>query len=109
MDKEPFELIHNKNGQVDIIDWAESENTNQIHIYNDLGILPDSAAPALCELLNEQYKEIQELKTNDNFINVFFKYYNKNKRLRDVSMIADATFIILRKMGKELGVIDHEE
>ena len=62
MDKEPFELTHNQNGQVDIIDWAESENTDQIHIYNDLGVLPYSAAPALCELLNKQYKEIQELK-----------------------------------------------
>ena len=57
----PFELVQNPQGQWDIIDNIESKNRNAICIYNDLGVHPYSAAPALCELLNNKQKMITEL------------------------------------------------
>jgi len=59
---ERFELTINSNGQADIIDRGESKEKNAICIYNDLGVLPYSSAKAVCDKLNEQEEEIQELK-----------------------------------------------
>lgn len=61
MTKKRFELRINENGQADIIDWVESKEKNAICIYNDLGVPPYSAAPALCDLLNNLYEENQQL------------------------------------------------
>ena len=62
MTKKRFELIPNPHGQLDIIDHVESEEKNAICIYNDLGVLPFSSAPSLCDLLNILYEENQLLK-----------------------------------------------
>lgn len=51
--KKRFELVPNRQGQVDIIDHVESEEKGAICIYNDLGVVPFTSAPALCDLLNE--------------------------------------------------------
>ena len=57
VDDKRFELTPNNNGQVDIIDRFESKEKNAICIYNDLGVLPYSSAPALCDLLNGLYDD----------------------------------------------------
>lgn len=62
MNEERFELIINSNGKIDIIDKVESKERDAICIYNDLGIHPYSSAKAVCNLLNEQDKEIKRLK-----------------------------------------------
>ena len=48
-----FELVLNSNGQWDIIDHKESKEKGAVCIYNDLGVAPFSAAPSLCDLLND--------------------------------------------------------
>ena len=62
-EKERFEFTVNANGQVDIVDWVESEEKNAICIYNDLGVLPFSSAKAVCDLLNELSEENEQLKS----------------------------------------------
>lgn len=57
-----FELAINPQGQCDIIDHVESKEKNAICIYNDLGVLPFSAAKALCNLMNELHEENQQLR-----------------------------------------------
>ena len=53
-----YELVPNlQRNSCDII----VRGTDPIEIYNDLGCLPFTAAPALCDLLNEQDKEINSL------------------------------------------------
>ena len=59
---ERFGLISNAQGQVDIVDYVESEEKNAICIYNDLGVLPYSSASSLCDLLNQLNDENEELK-----------------------------------------------
>ena len=60
-EKERFEFTMNAQGQVDIVDWVESEEKNAICIYNDLGVLPFTSAKALCNLLNDLWTQIVEL------------------------------------------------
>lgn len=62
INEERFEFYLNSNGQIDIIDKIESREKNAICIYNDLGVYPYSSAKAICDLLNEQDKEIKRLK-----------------------------------------------
>lgn len=58
-----FELKTNfLNGHVDIVDWAESEQKDAICIFNDLGVLPFSSAPSVCNLLNQLNDENERLK-----------------------------------------------
>lgn len=59
---ERFQLTISPNSQVDIVDWVESKEKNAICIYNDLGVLPFSSAKAVCDKLNEQDKELTNLK-----------------------------------------------
>ena len=61
-EKERFKVIPNPQGQVDIIDYVESEEKNAICIYNDLGVLPFTSALSLCDLLNGFHEENQSLK-----------------------------------------------
>lgn len=62
MSEKRFELKFNGNGQLDIVDWYESEKKNAICIYNDLGVAPFSSASSLCDLLNQLNDENEELK-----------------------------------------------
>lgn len=58
-----FELKTNfLNGHVNIVDWVESEQKDAICIFNDLGVLPFSSAPSLCNLLNQLNDENEQLK-----------------------------------------------
>lgn len=57
-----FELMLNSQGQVDIVDYVESEEKNAICIYNDLGVLPFSSASSLCDLLNQLNDENEQLR-----------------------------------------------
>lgn len=60
--EERFRAIPNPQGQVDIIDYVESEEKNAICIYNDLGVLPFTSALSLCDLLNELHEKNTKLK-----------------------------------------------
>lgn len=62
MTKKRFELTPNPQGQVDIVDYVESEEKNAICIYNDLGVLPYTSSPSLCNLLNQLNDENKQLK-----------------------------------------------
>ena len=62
MTKKRFKLTPNPQGQVDIVDYVESEEKNAICIYNDLGVLPCTSAPSLCNLLNQLNDENEQLK-----------------------------------------------
>ena len=73
-----FELQENGNGQADIVDCYESEEKNAICIYNDLGVLPFSSAPSLCDLLNDFHEENQSLKEEKELLK------NKLKRIEDI-------------------------
>lgn len=58
-----FELKTNfLNGYVSIVDWVESEQKDVICIFNDLGVLPFSSAPSVCNLLNQLNDENERLK-----------------------------------------------
>ena len=58
-----FELKANfLNGHCDIVDWVESEQKDAICIFNDLGVLPFSSAPSVCNLLNQFNNENEQLK-----------------------------------------------
>ena len=67
-----FELYPNELKHYDIWDKVESEEKNAYVIYNDVGNIYCSSAPALCDLLNELYDE------NVKYRNVFEKI---NKRM----------------------------
>ncbi|WP_296849102.1 hypothetical protein [uncultured Methanobrevibacter sp.] len=72
-----FELKTNfLNGHVTIIDWVESEQKDAICIFNDLGVLPFSSAPSLCNLLNQLNDENDQLKQKVDF----YKYFQKDAR-----------------------------
>lgn len=72
-----FELKTNfLNGHVDIIDWVESEQKDAICIFNDLGVLPFSSAPSVCNLLNQLNDENDQLKQKVDF----YKYFQKDAR-----------------------------
>ena len=72
-----FELKANfLNGHVAIIDWVESEQKDAICIFNDLGVLPFSSAPSLCNLLNQLNDENDQLKQKVDF----YKYFQKDAR-----------------------------
>ena len=55
-----FELSIIKN-QFEIIDHKQSQKEGCIVIYNDLGSAYFSSAPQLCDLLNEQEKDLEQL------------------------------------------------
>ena len=60
--KKRFELKTNfLNGHACIIDWVESEQRDAICVFNDLGVLPFTSAPALCALLNELHDKCEFL------------------------------------------------
>lgn len=72
-----FELKTNfLNGHVAIIDWVESEQKDAICIFNDLGVLPFSSAPSVCNLLNQLNDENDQLKQKVDF----YKYFQKDAR-----------------------------
>ena len=72
-----FELKANfLNGHVNIIDWVESEQKDAICIFNDLGVLPFSSAPSVCNLLNQLNDENDQLKQKVDF----YKYFQKDAR-----------------------------
>ena len=73
-----FELKPNPQGQVDIVDYGESEEKNAICIYNDLGVSPFTSAPSLCNLLNDFYEENQLLKEEKELLK------NKLDRIEDI-------------------------
>ena len=78
MTEKRFKLIHNPQGQVDIIDYGESEEKNAICIYNDLGVLAFTSAPSLCDLLNAFHEENQLLKEEKELLK------NKLDRIEDI-------------------------
>lgn len=57
-----FELTIDEKGYASIIDWVESEEKNAHCIYNDLGVIPFTSAKAVCNKLNEQEEQNQQLK-----------------------------------------------
>ena len=90
MTEKRFELIPNLQGQVDIIDHLESEEKNAICIYNDLGVLPFTSAPALCDLLNDlndecEFLEIENESLEDGatkYAELYHKSLKENERLK---------------------------
>ena len=92
-----FELKANfMNGHAEIVDWVKSEQKDAICIFNDLGVLPFSSAPSVCNLLNQLNDENEQLKKElkrcRNWINSDTKDYeltlafikNKGYSLKDV-------------------------
>ena len=61
-----FELVLNSNGQWDIIDHKESKEKGAVCIYNDLGVAPYSAAPQLCDLLNDLSNKLDDVIDTNN-------------------------------------------
>lgn len=83
MTKKRFELKVNPQGQVDIIDWVESRQKDAICIFNDLGVLPFSSAPSLCNLLNQLNDENEQLKsTNMEYEDALGRLEEENMNLK---------------------------
>lgn len=79
-----FELKMNfLNGHVNIVDWVESEQKDAICVFNDLGVLPFSSAPSVCNLLNQFNDENEWLKKENEQLKLSSTmYYNLFKELQ---------------------------
>lgn len=94
-----FELYMNPQNVCDIKDNVESEKKNAICIYNDLGVFPFTAAPALCDLLNKLAEENERLKEEDNlFFSKVFDILLKYQDLFNREMADE----VLEELGIEL-------
>ena len=71
----PFELkVDPQTNQCNIIDNFESKRKNAICIYNDLGCHPFSAAPALCDKLNDLTEEVMVLRRKEMSLDEILRY-----------------------------------
>ena len=74
-----FELYPNlSTNQYDIKDNKESIEKKAMVIYNDLGSVYFSSAPAMCELLNDLEKEKEDYKDQLILANAFIKCIENN-------------------------------
>lgn len=94
-----FRLSVSPRDSYDILDNVESEKKNAICIYNDLGCVPFSSAPALCDLLNELDDKYVELKKeNELFFKKVFDILLKYQDLFNREMADE----VLEELGIEL-------
>lgn len=71
----PFELkVDPQTNQCNIIDNFESKRTDAVCIYNDLGFHSFSAAPALCDKLNDLTEEVMILRRKEMSLDEILRY-----------------------------------
>ena len=102
-----FELVLNSNGQWDIIDHKESKEKGAVCIYNDLGVAPYSAAPSLCDLLNDLSNKLDDvIDTNNLGYEVAKHLKEENGRLKSTLAYRSNQLSLMEQLIDDLG---HDE